>query len=109
MRSRVWAGPRASALPRRSSTGSGWQAGPDPDRPSAYEARMIRPLAGQRPGGQQDNEARLIARAKAGDAAACERLSGAYADRLLMLLLRLVADRREAESVAQDAQLRAGR
>jgi len=70
---------------------------------------MMRPLAGQRVGDQQDTEARLIARAKAGDAAAFERLSGAYADRLFMLLLRLLGDRGEAEDVAQEVMLRAWR
>src|SRR5258707_14568375 len=100
MRSRVWAGPRASALPRRSSTGSGWQAGPDPDRPSAYEARMIRPLAGPRAGDQQDNQARLIGRGKAGDAAALERLAGAYAHFPVLPPLKLVRYRREGQDGA---------
>ena len=70
---------------------------------------MTRPLAGQRAGDQQDTEARLIARAKAGDAVAFEWLSGAYADRLFMLLLRLLGDRGEAEDVAQEVMLRAWR
>ncbi len=65
----------------------------------------MRPRAGQR----ADTEAGLIARAKAGDVAAFERLSGAYADRLFMLLLRLLGDRGEAEDVAQDVMLRAWR
>jgi RNA polymerase sigma-70 factor (ECF subfamily) len=72
-------------------------------------------LAGQRapgpPGipGPPGTEASLIARAQAGDAGAFERLSGAYADRLFMLLLRLLGDRGEAEDVAQDVMLRAWR
>jgi RNA polymerase sigma-70 factor, ECF subfamily len=41
--------------------------------------------------------------------AAFERLSGAYADRLFMLLLRLLGDRAEAEDVAQEVMLRAWR
>jgi RNA polymerase sigma-70 factor (ECF subfamily) len=56
-----------------------------------------------------DTEAGLIARAKAGDVAAFERLSGTYADRLFMLLLRLLGDRRDAEDVAQEVMLRAWR
>jgi RNA polymerase sigma-70 factor, ECF subfamily len=54
-------------------------------------------------------EVELIARAQAGDVAAFERLSGAYADRLFMLLLRLLGDRDEAEDVAQEVMLRAWR
>jgi RNA polymerase sigma-70 factor, ECF subfamily len=49
----------------------------------------------------------LIACAQAGDVSAFERLSGAYADRLFMLLLRLLGDRGEAEDVAQEVMLRA--
>jgi RNA polymerase sigma-70 factor (ECF subfamily) len=56
-----------------------------------------------------DTEANLIARAQAGDATAFERLSSAYADRLFMLLLRLLGDRGEAEDVAQEVMLRAWR
>ena len=52
-------------------------------------------------------EASLLARAQAGDVAAFERLSGRYADRLFMLLLRLLRDRAEAEDVAQEVMLRA--
>ncbi len=52
-------------------------------------------------------EARLIARAQAGDVAAFEQLSSAYADRVFMLLLRLLGDRSEAEDVAQEVMLRA--
>ena len=44
---------------------------------------------------------------KAGDVGAFERLSGAYADRVFMLLLRLLGDRSEAEDVAQEVMLRA--
>ena len=54
-----------------------------------------------------DTEASLLARAQAGDVAAFERLSSAYADRLFMLLLRLLGDRAEAEDVAQEVMLRA--
>jgi len=67
------------------------------------------PLAAQRAPGSTDTEAALIARAQAGDAGAFERLSGAYADRLFMLLLRLLGDRGEAEDVAQEVMLRAWR
>jgi RNA polymerase sigma-70 factor (ECF subfamily) len=52
-------------------------------------------------------EASLVARAQAGDVDAFEQLSGAYADRLFMLLLRLLGDRAEAEDVAQEVMLRA--
>jgi RNA polymerase sigma-70 factor, ECF subfamily len=52
-------------------------------------------------------EASLVARAQAGDVGAFEQLSGAYADRLYMLLLRLLGDREEAGDVAQEVMLRA--
>jgi len=55
----------------------------------------------------QETEAGLVARAQAGDVGAFEQLSGAYADRLYMLLLRLLGDRGEAEDVAQEVMLRA--
>jgi RNA polymerase sigma-70 factor (ECF subfamily) len=67
------------------------------------------PLAGRRAPDAADTEAGLIARAQAGDVGAYERLSGAYADRLFMLLLRLLGDRGEAEDVAQEVMLRAWR
>ena len=54
-----------------------------------------------------NTEAALLARAKAGDVGAFEQLSAAYADRLYMLLLRLLGDRAEAEDVAQEVMLRA--
>jgi RNA polymerase sigma-70 factor, ECF subfamily len=66
------------------------------------------PLADQ-PADAADTEASLIARAQAGDVNAFERLSSAYADRLFMLLLRLLGDRAEAEDVAQEVMLRAWR
>ena len=65
------------------------------------------PLASQRVTDAAGTEASLIARAQAGDVGAFERLSGAYADRLFMLLLRLLGDRDEAEDVAQEVMLRA--
>lgn len=52
-------------------------------------------------------EASLVALAQSGDVGAFEQLSGAYADRLYMLLLRLLGDRGEAEDVAQEVMLRA--
>jgi RNA polymerase sigma-70 factor (ECF subfamily) len=67
------------------------------------------PLAGQRINHPGDTEASLIARAKAGDTAAFEQLSSAYADRIFMLLLRLLGDRGDAEDVAQEVMLRAWR
>ncbi len=63
--------------------------------------------AGRPPPVPEATEATLIARAQAGDVHAFEQLSGAYADRLFMLLLRLLGDRGEAEDVAQDVMLRA--
>ena len=65
------------------------------------------PLAGPRLPEPAATEASLLARAQAGDVAAFERLSSAYADRLFMLLLRLLGDRGEAEDVAQEVMLRA--
>ena len=62
---------------------------------------------GPRADGLAETEASLLARAQAGDVAAFERLSSAYADRLFMLLLRLLGDRAEAEDVAQEVMLRA--
>ena len=67
------------------------------------------PLAGRRVSGAAGTEASLIALAQAGDVGAFEQLSGAYADRLFMLLLRLLGDRSEAEDVAQEVMLRAWR
>jgi RNA polymerase sigma-70 factor, ECF subfamily len=65
------------------------------------------------PGGRApdpaETEASLLARARAGDVSAFERLSSAYADRVFMLLLRLLGDRSEAEDVAQEVMLRAWR
>jgi RNA polymerase sigma-70 factor, ECF subfamily len=57
--------------------------------------------------GPAQTEAILLARAQAGDIDAFEQLSGAYADRLFMLLLRLLADPDEAGDVAQEVMLRA--
>jgi len=59
------------------------------------------------PDGSAETEAGLLARAQAGDVAAFEKLSGGYAARLFMLLLRLLGDRAEAEDVAQEVMLRA--
>jgi Sigma-70 region 2 len=54
-----------------------------------------------------DTEASLLARAQAGDVGAFERLSGTFADRVFMLLLRLLGDPSEAEDAAQEVMLRA--
>ena len=67
----------------------------------------MRPPDGPRAAGLAETEASLLARAQAGDVTAFERLSSAYADRLFMLLLRLLGDRAEAEDVAQEVMLRA--
>jgi RNA polymerase sigma-70 factor (ECF subfamily) len=55
----------------------------------------------------EPTEAELLDRARSGDIAAFEELSGAYADRLFMLLLRLLGDPDEAMDVAQEVMLRA--
>ena len=79
---------------------------------------MTPPLRGRSPAGAGTpggarggpaTEASLLARAKAGDIDAFEQLSGAYADRLFMLLLRLLGDPDEAGEVAQEVMLRAWR
>jgi RNA polymerase sigma-70 factor (ECF subfamily) len=57
--------------------------------------------------GHLETEADLVVRAQAGDVAAFEVLSGAYAGRLFMLLLRLLGDPDEAMDVAQEVMLRA--
>ena len=82
----------------------------------SFVARRVMPSpAGQHASGpddtadKADTEANLIARAQAGDVTAFERLSSPYADRLFMLLLRLLGDRLEAEDVAQEVLLRAWR
>jgi RNA polymerase sigma-70 factor (ECF subfamily) len=67
----------------------------------------VRSPNGPRASGLVETEASLLARAQAGDVTAFERLSSAYADRLFMLLLRLLGDRAEAEDVAQEVMLRA--
>jgi RNA polymerase sigma-70 factor, ECF subfamily len=54
-------------------------------------------------------EAALLARAQAGDVGAFEQLSARYADRLFLLLVRLLGDWAEAEDVAQEVMLRAWR
>jgi RNA polymerase sigma-70 factor (ECF subfamily) len=72
---------------------------PPEDRPA--------PVPAEHAADPADTEAGLLARAQAGDADAFERLSGAYADRVFMLLLRLLGDRSEAEDVTQEVMLRA--
>jgi RNA polymerase sigma-70 factor (ECF subfamily) len=67
----------------------------------------VKPPPGQRSPGLAGTEASLLARAQAGDITAFEQLSAGYADRLFMLLLRLLGDRGEAEDVAQEVMLRA--
>jgi RNA polymerase sigma-70 factor, ECF subfamily len=87
-------GERASESAAADSPGTGLP-GPDPTGRS--------PRAPDSPA----TEAELVARAQAGDVGAFEQLSSAYADRLFMLLLRLLGDRAEAEDVAQEVMLRA--
>src|SRR5262245_3325810 len=76
-------------------------------RPGPVGRGGVRPPDGRPAPDLADTEASLLARAQAGDVAAFERLSGRYADRLFMLLLRLLGDRAEAEDVAQEVMLRA--
>ncbi len=82
-----------------------------PDPAGAAETQGAADPAGARDpaGSAAQTEASLLARAQAGDVTAFERLSGAYADRLFMLLVRLLGDRAEAEDVAQEVMLRAWR
>jgi RNA polymerase sigma-70 factor (ECF subfamily) len=54
-------------------------------------------------------ESELIGRARRGDVAAFERLTGAHADRLYAVVLRLVGNRSDAEDVVQETLLRAWR
>ncbi len=68
---------------------------------------MTRPLGTS--GATPTPERELVSRAQAGDVNAFEQLAGAYADRLYMVVLRLVGDRGEAEDVVQEALLRAWR
>src|SRR6185312_11178596 len=96
---------------RRSCSGDDLLPGPAGrrSRPGLARAGVMWPLAGQRTKHPGDTEASLIARAKAGDSVAFEQLSSAYADRIFMLLLRLLGDRGDAEDVAQEVMLRAWR
>ncbi len=80
-------------------------AGPAATDPAVTDPTATHPTAT----GPTATEASLVARAQAGDVGAFEQLSGAYADRLFMLLLRLLGDRAEAEDVAQEVMLRAWR
>jgi RNA polymerase sigma-70 factor, ECF subfamily len=75
--------------------------------PPSRDERAEPRAAGPASAGPRATEASLVARAQAGDAGAFEQLSGAYADRLYMLLLRLLGDREEAGDVAQEVMLRA--
>ncbi len=82
---------------------------PATGNPATGDPAFRKPATGNAATGNPATEAELIARARAGDVAAFERLSGAYADRLFMLLLRLLGDRGEAEDVAQEVMFRAWR
>ena len=68
----------------------------------------------QRPAGTlghrgADEDSELVSRAQAGDRLAFEELVRRHADRLHAVVVRLVADRHEAEEVTQEAFLRAWR
>jgi RNA polymerase sigma-70 factor, ECF subfamily len=91
-------------------------AGPEPStpRPASADPATTGPAdaapAGPEPAADSEaasTEAELLGRARAGDVAAFEELSEAYADRLYMLLLRLLGDPAEAMDVAQEVLLRA--
>jgi RNA polymerase sigma-70 factor (ECF subfamily) len=77
------------------------------DSPSTDPPGTDPPGTDLRPTDSPATEAELVARAQAGDVGAFEQLSSAYADRLFMMLLRLLGDRAEAEDVAQEVMLRA--
>jgi RNA polymerase sigma-70 factor (ECF subfamily) len=79
--------------------------------PSSPGRRAPEPAAATEPPATEPpaTEAALLARARAGDVDAFEELSGAYADRLFMLLLRLLGDPDEAGEVAQEVMVRAWR
>src|SRR4249920_1168244 len=99
-RSRASAGPVASPRRRARDDAAGRDGMMPPEgRPAPDPVEHAPELA--------DTEASQLALAQAGDAGAFERLSGAYADRVFMLLLRLLGDRSEAEDVAQEVMLRA--
>src|SRR5262249_57688803 len=92
----------------RSGEGVGGGGGGRARRRRLIAERVMAGPDGQVPDAAE-TEASLLARAQAGDVAAFERLSGAYADRLFMLLYRLLGDRAEAEGVAPEVMLRARR
>jgi RNA polymerase sigma-70 factor (ECF subfamily) len=98
----VTAGPEPAA-PEPTSTE------PDATEPDATEPDATEPDATEAASSTEaaQTEATLLDRAKAGDVAAFEELSAAYADRLYMLLLRLLGDPAEAMDVAQEVLLRA--
>jgi RNA polymerase sigma-70 factor, ECF subfamily len=73
-------------------------------RPSWAWQSVARPVAAD-----IDEDSQLVARARAGDREAFERLVRLHADRLLAVVLRLTADRYEAEEVVQETFLRAWR
>jgi RNA polymerase sigma-70 factor, ECF subfamily len=54
-------------------------------------------------------ESELISRARDGEVAAFEQLTGAHADRLYSVVLRLVGSKSDAEDVVQETLLRAWR
>jgi RNA polymerase sigma-70 factor, ECF subfamily len=82
---------------------------PGTDQPGTDQPATDQPGTFPRATDSPATEADLVARAQAGDVGAFEQLSSAYADRLFMLLLRLLGDRAEAEDVAQEVMLRAWR
>jgi RNA polymerase sigma-70 factor (ECF subfamily) len=88
---------------------------PDSAQPHSAQPGSAQPESGagdpaaRGPAGSEpaETEASLVARAQAGDVGAFERLSSRYADRVFMLLLRMLGDRGEAQDVAQEVMLRA--
>lgn len=73
----------------------------------AAEARLREPIPRSDPA--QDEERALVARARAGDAAAFARLVDRHRDRAYGLALRIVRSAADAEEVAQDAFVRVWR
>jgi RNA polymerase sigma-70 factor, ECF subfamily len=96
-----------SPAPRSPGADSPDPRSPGGDSPGTDPPGTDPPGTSPRQADSPATEAELVARAQAGDVGAFEQLSSAYADRLFMMLLRLLGDRAEAEDVVQEVMLRA--